>query len=593
MNRYRLTLRFDPSGGLDPAAGGTAYADRRLRLTAEGLRPALRVHQAAGRVVAIAGNPIAAGRRDDTHVLAALEAAPDLAAFAGALDGSFLIFVYDPAVGELAILNDRFAALAFYWRVVDGVLWAALSFKQLFDELRAAGRARLEPEAMFEFLYFRRLFGCRTYERDTRFLDSASVLRFGPDDREPRVEKYWRPGYARTPQPAPRLAGELAEALRGTVAAHMSDGARTGLMLSGGLDSRAILAAAPDSPVCFTTCLTRNNEYEVARQVAAAAGAEHVFIERPRRLYDQVVDDAVFLTGGQQVYNECQFLGYGPQVAPKAEVVFLGLGLDVFFGGLYLPKAPVRWFGRPALHYRLAPLGPDLAGDFMTGVSYRLKTSDPFSVVRDDRRRQLEEAARAAVEAVLARGRALGAQGHDLWEYMHLENFSRHYSLPMAASIRSFADCRLPAFANAVFDLAFRLTARHKTNGEVYRRALNMLAPALMAVRNANTNVAARHSLPVQSLIKAVGFAGNRLLGTRFRPSPPHWQRSWPLAADAIADNPKIGAMVEALPGSERLADLGFLDPDKLRAVVDAHARGAHDHAVLLNLLVTLDRFLA
>jgi hypothetical protein len=112
-------------------------------------------------------------------------------------------------------------------------------------------------------------------------------------------------------------------------------------------------------------------------------------------------------------------------------------------------------------------------------------------------------------------------------------------------------------------------------------------------VRNANTNVAARHSLPVQSLIKATRFAGNRLLGTRFRPSPPHWQRSWPLAADAIADNPNIKAMVEALPGSERLADLGFLDPDKLRAVVDAHARGAHDHAVLLNLLVTLDRFLA
>ncbi|MFQ5953591.1 MAG: asparagine synthase-related protein, partial [Kiloniellales bacterium] len=533
-------------------------------------------------------------------------AATDLASFARALDGSFLIFVYEPETPRLVIINDRFAAFAFYYRVVDGALWGALSFKQLFDELAAAGRARVAPEAVFEFLSLRRLFGCHTYERDTRFLDSASILSFRPGECEPGVEKYWRPGFERAPQPAKSLAGELAEALAAAVAAHMSDGAPTALMLSGGLDSRAILAAAaysaeaaasaakagPAPPVCVTTCLSRNNEYEVAQEVAAAAGAEHVFIERPRRLYDDVVDDAVFLTGGQQVYNECQFLGYGPRIAPRAEVVFLGLGLDVFFGGLYLPKAPARWLGRPALHYRLKPLGPDLARDFMTGVSYRLKTSDPFSVVRDDWRRRLEEAVRASLEAVIEQGRALGAAGYDMWEYLHLHNFSRHYSFPMAASIRSFADCRLPALSNRVFDLAFRLGARHKVNGEVYRRALNLLNPAVMAVRNANTNMPARQSLFVQSVLKAARFAGSRLVGTGFRPSPSYWDRSWPLPADAIADNPKVKAMVEALPGSERLASLGFLDPDKLRAVLDAHDRGAHDHGVLLNLLLTLDRFL-
>ena len=51
--------------------------------------------------------------------------------------------------------------------------------------------------------------------------------------------------------------------------------------------------------------------------------------------------------------------------------VTLLVASDVAARGLDLPKAPVRWFGRPALHYRLAPLGPDLAGDFRTGVSYR------------------------------------------------------------------------------------------------------------------------------------------------------------------------------------------------------------------------------
>ncbi len=391
MNRFRLTLRFAAEPG-PVAAAGEGYSDDRVSITGDGLHPPLRVHRVSGRVVAIAGNPIVDGRRNDDKVMEALAAAPDLAAFARGLDGSFLVFVYEPDTPSLAVINDRFAALAFYYRVVDGALWGALSFKQLFDELAAAGRARLAPEAMFEFLALRRLFGCHTYERHTRFLDSASILSFRPGDDEPRVEKYWRPGFEPAPQPAKHLADELAEALSAAVAAQMSDGRPTGLMLSGGLDSRALLAAAPRPPVCFTTCRTRNNEYRVARDVAAAAGAEHGFIERPRRLYDQVVDDAVFLTGGQQVYNECQVLGYGPHITPRAEVVFLGLGLDVFFGGLYLPKAPVVWLGRPALHYRLQPLGPDLAGDFMAGVSYRLKTSVRFSVVRDDWRRRRRRA---------------------------------------------------------------------------------------------------------------------------------------------------------------------------------------------------------
>ncbi len=372
---------------------------------------------------------------------------------------------------------------------------------------------------------------------------------------------------------------------------HMSDQAKTGLMLSGGLDSRAILAAASRPPACYTTCLTKNNEHAVAAEVAGAVGAAHDFVERPVQLYNDVLRDAVFLTGGMQVYNECQFLTYGASI--DAQVVFLGLGLDVFFGGLYLPKSPVRWLNRPALHFRLKPLGADLASDFMTGVSYRLKTSDPLLVVKQLQHTRLLESLRDSVETVIDHGRTLGAEGYDLWEYLHLHNFSRHYSFPMAASVRSFADCRCPALENRLFDLAFRLEAADKVNGEVYRRALNILNPSVMAVRNANTNLPARHSLRMQSLIKAGRFVGNRLLGTKFRPSPPHWERSWPRPADAISRNPNIEAAVQALPRSERLADLGFIDLDKVAEVVAAHDRGEHDHAVLLNLLVTIDQFLA
>lgn len=588
---FHLSARFSPDGRFEGGDGrGLLAADRHLEIEAVNLHPAARLHQVAGSDVVIWGNPIVAGRVDDAAVLGLLAGSADPAAFARGLDGSFLILLRDRARHTLSVISDRFGSLACYWRLDQGVLRLSTSFKSILDDLLRQQRARIVPEAVYEFLHFRRLFGTHTYEADTHYLDSASVLSFGPGQGEPRVEKYWHPSFVPSPLSARALAAELADGLRQAMAAHMSDDRRFGLMLSGGLDSRALLAAAPRPPVCFTTCLTRNNEFAVAGELARCAGAEHVFVQRPDDMLNDVVDDSVWLAG-MQIYPEFQFAPYGPAVLPKADSIFLGLALDVFFAGLYLPKHPRRLFGRDTLMYALKPLaGDDLPGTFLNGVSYRLKTSSPWSVVRDGARPGLEEALRGSVGAVMARGRDLGADAYGQWEYMHLHNFSRHYSFPMAASIRGWADCRLPALTNRLFDLTFAMRPKDKANWAVLQRAIDLCAPAMMSVRNANTNIQARRSLAAQTAIHFARSAANRVAQGAFRRLPPWWERSWPPARHSIENNPRVREMVEALQGSPRLEALGFFDQDKIGAVMGEHFAGRRDHSVLLNMLVTIDR---
>lgn len=589
-NRFHFLLRYDPGAGLRENSRAT-YSDSRVCLEAVGLHPQARVHRSGDTVVIILGNPIVGSRRNDAPVVEAFNKAPTDQDFARTLNGSFLIFLYDRVGGALRIINDRFASLAFYYAHGADGLTGALSFKQLFDRLRLTEKVAIDSEAIFEFLYFRRLLGEKTFEQGSRYLTSAAILHMGPDGG-PSVEKYWLPDYG-SPRPRGRtLVDELAGRLEAAVAMHMSDDRRFGLMLSGGLDSRAILAAAPRPPVCVTTCLTQNNESEVATLVAAAASARHYFIERPPTLYDQVLDDCVFLTGGMQIFAEAQFMGYGPRLTPLADTLLMGLVLDVFFGGLYLPKKPVTVFGRPALHFRLAPLTSDLVGDFMTGVSYRLKTSDPYVVVRPRMRRRLADYLRVSTEEIMDRGRDLGASEYDLWEYMHLHNLSRHYSFPMMSSIRTFSDCRSPALENDLFDLAIAMTAEDKVNGTPYQRAIAKLNPRLMAIRNANTNVSAQYPLPLQTCIKMVRFAASRVLALPFRPAPGAGDRSWPSPKETIAATPQLRVAINGLPRSQRLADLEFLDMTAVGRVVEEHENGYHDHAVLLGLLTTLDRFL-
>lgn len=584
MTGFSFRLRYDPKGQLPPAPDA-AFADGRLILEGSNLHPPLRVLHRDGGVLALLGHPIADDRRDDAAVLDSLSHSPDPPAFLRALNGSFVVLLYEPESGALTLANDRFASLAIYYRSGATGFEASLSA----SALRPSGERQVDEAAVFEFLHLRRLLGEKTYDPEVHYLRSASLLALSPDAPDPKVSQYWSPDFAVPPPADGDLTDRLAEALRHATAIHTADPQRYGLLLSGGLDSRAILAAMPATPRCVTTALARNNEVAVAAEVANAAGAEHHFIPRPPDLHDQRLDEAVTLTGGMQVYSETQFLGYDRAFAPLADCFLIGLGFDIFFGGLYLPKDTVNILGRPALHHRLRDLPTDLAGAYLSGVKYRLRTSDPLTVVKPEARARLQDALRQSVEQILARGRALGATGYDLWEYLHLHNLSRHYSFPMMASLRGYAECRSPALENGLFDLAIAMSAEQKCNGTAYQRAIAKLNPAVMAVRNANTNLRAATPLPHQTWIKAAQMAGNRVFGTAYATSPGWQERSWPSPAASLAASPTLGKRVATLGRSEPLADLGFLDLTAIGRVVDDHAAGRHDHAVLLNLLLTLD----
>ncbi|MBS4048019.1 MAG: hypothetical protein KG075_16865 [Alphaproteobacteria bacterium] len=588
---FHLSARFSFDARAAGRSTGFLVDDAHLRVEALNLHPAASCTHVDDKTFVIWGNPIVDGKVSYKAVIERFARHREIDSFARDLNGSFLILIYDRTAKTLSIINDRFASLAIYYRRDSHGLSISTSFKSLLDEVLRNGDAAIAPEVAFEFLYFRRLFGTHTYDRNIQYLDSASILTVAAQDSTLRIEKYWLPSFDQNHPSTASAARELAEALQASMTAHMSDDRQFGLMLSGGLDSRALLAAAPRAPVCFTSGLTRNNEFNVAAELAAVCKAEHIFMQRPEDMLNTVVDDSVWLAG-MQIYPEFQFAPFRDTVTPKANTIFLGLALDVFFAGLYQPKKPLRLAGRDTLMYRLQPLGGDLTGAFMNGVSYRLKTSNPWDIVKAGHRPRLTDAIRASVATILDRAKDLGADRYDQWEYMHLHNFSRHYSFPMAASIRGWADCRIPALENRLFDLAFAISPRDKANWAVLMRGIELCNPATMRIRNANTNISARRSLATQTAINWSRGALNRVMRGHFRALPPWWERSWPPAHHAFEHNPRIRELAAGLPDSPALHRLDFLDTDRIRSLVAEQLDGRRDHSILINLLITLDRCL-
>ena len=192
------------------------------------------------------------------------------------LDGEYQIAFWNAAERALVLLNDRFGALPMYVAAARrGVAFAG----GVRGVLMAPGvNTAPDVDAIKEAVSFGgyRL-GSRTNVRDIAMAPPSTAVTISAGRFETR--RYWtwadlRDGDA----PDARALMEETRSAWTTAVARRLDGARRpGLTLSGGLDSRAILAEAARQQAtlsALTYGVPRSDDVTIARRAATAAGAE-------------------------------------------------------------------------------------------------------------------------------------------------------------------------------------------------------------------------------------------------------------------------------------------------------------------------------
>ncbi|MFO1252840.1 MAG: asparagine synthase C-terminal domain-containing protein [Inhella sp.] len=148
------------------------------------------------------------------------------------LGGSFALGLRDPASGAQLLAVDRFARETLCWRVQDGQLLSA-------EQAATLGRSEeLDPQALFDYLYFHCIPAPRTVFRGIQRLPAGHVLHW--DGRQARVEPFWRPEFHPEAQPD---FGALKQAFRGALEQSVQralDGGVPACFLSGGTDSSTV-----------------------------------------------------------------------------------------------------------------------------------------------------------------------------------------------------------------------------------------------------------------------------------------------------------------------------------------------------------------
>jgi asparagine synthase (glutamine-hydrolysing) len=262
-------------------------------------------------------------------------------AFVERLNGIFAIALWDGRDRSLLLARDQLGVKPLY--VHDGGprgLRFASELKALIED--PAVPRELDAAALDDHLTFRFTPAPRTLLAGVEKLEPGSWLRVGADGRVERT-RYWSPRpELRTDLSFAAAADEFRERLRAAVRRQMMSDRPIGAMLSGGIDSAAIvalMAEAGGTVKSYTVGFTGGgdaDETALARQTAELFGTEHHDLIVPAGDFrDDLRETVEFLEEPVGTTSALGFRQVSRLAAADVPVLLSGQGADEMLAGYW------------------------------------------------------------------------------------------------------------------------------------------------------------------------------------------------------------------------------------------------------------------
>lgn len=250
-----------------------------------------------------------------------------------AVSGDFAVAI--PTMGDgVFIASDRFSIRSLCYRIKDGKLQVA----ERADEL-AGTDAELDPQALYDYLYFHMIPAPRTVYKDIFRLPAGHYALF--ENGCLHIAPWWKPHFSEDRcVPIGELKVEFRQILHDAIRDRL-DGISTGCFLSGGTDSSTVagllreVTGRPAQAFSIGFEAAGYDEMEYARIAARHFGAEHhEYYVTPEDLVRSIPEVAASY---DQPFGNSSVVPafYCAKVAREAGVtrILAGDGGDELFGG--------------------------------------------------------------------------------------------------------------------------------------------------------------------------------------------------------------------------------------------------------------------
>jgi len=258
------------------------------------------------------------------------------------IDGYYAAVLYDKKENKVYLITDRYGFKPLYWGIIDDdLVWSSelkgflghIDFKPIIDR-----------QAVEDFFCIGYQLENRTWFEGIELVPPASILTF--DLKKAKVESrhYWnwreiKP--IRGTIDERELAEELGNLFKQSVRRRVNKNERIGIALSGGLDSRAILAAVPEdyeSLHTFTFGQEGCDEIKIARKASDIKGAKHHAFKLNSNNWFMPRINGVWKSDGSLNLLHMHGIEFYDEYKSYIDFSLNGFAGDIVLGGSYLGK---------------------------------------------------------------------------------------------------------------------------------------------------------------------------------------------------------------------------------------------------------------
>ncbi len=196
------------------------------------------------------------------------------------LKGAFNIIIWDGKEKKLTVINDRYGLRPIYYSQHNDGLYLASEVKAILTCNDVS--KNVDDSAIASLFFFGFVMENKTYFESIKLLPPASLLVF--KNNKISISNYWDFNFLDRNEGKTQgyYEQKLGNLILQAIERHVEDGTRITVPLSGGLDSRTILASIPKEhyPINTVTFGTKDmDDVKIAQRVSDASGVNHHYLE--------------------------------------------------------------------------------------------------------------------------------------------------------------------------------------------------------------------------------------------------------------------------------------------------------------------------
>jgi asparagine synthase (glutamine-hydrolysing) len=475
--------------------------------------------------------------------------------------GAFAFALWDQRTQTLLIASDHLGLRPIYYAEHAGLFRFASEVKGILAD--PTFPRRLNRAAVADFFHYSYAMGDKTFFQDIQLLPPASLLRY--QHGRWTVSSYWDVLY---PEHFPHHPDKwyddlIYSTLQAAVKRMVRSELRYGLSLSGGLDSRwimALVAQVQSESLAFTVGTPGSDDTPSAREAAARTGLPHHYWEVSPTFVAELAETHTYIADGMYDLFCMEEFPLTVRVGDYVDVSVGGfLGNTLF--GFEVNPVTARLRKRDIGRYILwRTQGNHLSQPLMTQI-FGERTGQELKAMAMD---SLQSSITVAPSD----------RGFQVYQYVNLRNRLRRFSNAAQLAKLPYVDIYHPIADEEVILAALQLPSHQLMLERAYRRAMASYFPDLAAIPWTFTLTPATVSVPAIVLKKIAQLTlGKWLRGTPLGNHPLIRRRRYFVTYSPWTRGP-LRPFIEGTLLSPEANATGLFDPDGLRTVIRDHMEG-------------------